>query len=92
MRDDCGAVIRLVPESGWLEIEGYSVSSVTTTQVRPFSVGDVERSDGYDTPKSDKVCLARECGWFGIKKGHDKWTTDATGTVARYRQHCQDKW
>ena len=85
VRDDCGAHVRSVPESVWPEIERNYASSVTTTQVRPFSVGDVGRGDGCDTPRSDEVCLAPECGWFQKKKDHDKWTTEAMGTVARYR-------
>ena len=58
----------------WPEIEWNSASSVTTLQVRPSSVGDVRRrrrSDGYDTLRLDKVCLAPESGWTQDKKDRD---------------------
>ena len=79
-------------ESEWLEAEVNSVSSITAAEVRPSLVGDFLESDGHDTPRVDKVCLARECAWIKDKKDHDKRTSEATGTTARYRKLCLDSW
>ena len=73
-------------ESEWLDAEVKSASSVTTAEVRSSLAGCVGRSDGCDTPRLDKKCLAQECDWIKDKRKHDKRTSEATGKIARYRK------
>ena len=81
-------------ESEWLEIDVHSVSSVTTTQVRPSLVGDVERRTGVMAMTHQcwtKFVWRYECEWIKDTKGFDKWTSEATGNIAvRYRKNCLD--
>ena len=73
-------------ESQWLEAEVNSAFSVTATHKIRSPAVEVGRSDGHDTPELDNECLVRGCDWIKDKRNHDKWTCEATGSIARHRK------
>ena len=91
-RDECSTLMFNIgrwfsgSESEWLEDGVSSAFSLATFQMRPSSVWNVGGSDSYGTPRLDKMCLALMCEWIKDKQDHDKWTSETTGTIPRYRR------
>ena len=42
-------------------------------------------SDDCDAPGLDEECLTRKRDWIRDERNHDKWTSEASGNIARYR-------